>query len=105
MQKILELDAVDLINTKCGKAGGINGVVQWATLAESVDKQIVIGTEWGFGLKVAAKLHLGSAIKNANPVVEFIQKPPGYEVTVRGATRHCEERLDAGVCIHTRPNL
>lgn len=73
VQKILELDAVDLINTKCGKAGGINGVVQWATLAESVDKQIVIGTEWGFGLKVAAKLHLGSAIKNANPVVEFTE--------------------------------
>ena len=73
VQKILHLDAVDLINTKCGKAGGINGVVQWATLAESVDKQIVIGTEWGFGLKVAAKLHLGSAIKNSNPVVEFTE--------------------------------
>ena len=73
VQKILSLDAVDLINTKCAKAGGINGVVQWATLAESVDKQIVIGTEWGFGLKVAAKLHLGSAIKNSNPVVEFTE--------------------------------
>jgi len=73
VQKILQLDAVDLINTKCAKAGGIHGVTQWATLAESVDKKIVIGTEWGFGLKVAAKLHLGCSIKNADPIVEFTE--------------------------------
>ena len=34
---------------------------------------IVIGTEWGAGAKVAAKLHLASAISNANPVVEFTE--------------------------------
>ena len=31
------------------------------------------GAEWGVGLKVAAKLHLGAAIKNADPVVEFTE--------------------------------
>ena len=46
---------------------------QWATLAESADLPIVIGTEWGAGAKVAAKLHLGAAIKNADPVVEFTE--------------------------------
>jgi L-alanine-DL-glutamate epimerase-like enolase superfamily enzyme len=73
VQQIIKLDAVDIINTKCAKASGINGVVQWATLAESAGLQIQIGTEWGLGLKVAAKLHLGGAIKNAHPAVEFTE--------------------------------
>jgi len=73
VQQIIKLDAVDIINTKCAKASGINGVVQWAILAESAGLQIQIGTEWGLGLKVAAKLHLGGAIKNAHPAVEFTE--------------------------------
>jgi L-alanine-DL-glutamate epimerase-like enolase superfamily enzyme len=73
VQQIIKLNAVDIINTKCAKASGINGVVQWATLAESAGLDIQIGTEWGLGLKVAAKLHLGGSIKNANPAVEFTE--------------------------------
>jgi L-alanine-DL-glutamate epimerase-like enolase superfamily enzyme len=70
---ILRHEAADIINTKCAKAGGIRGVQQWAAVAEAADKPIVIGTEWGAGLKVAAKLHLGAAVKNADPVVEFTE--------------------------------
>jgi len=70
---ILKEDAADLVNTKCAKASGIRGVKQWAAVAEAADRRIVIGTEWGAGLKVAAKLHLGAAIKNADPVVEFTE--------------------------------
>jgi L-alanine-DL-glutamate epimerase-like enolase superfamily enzyme len=70
---ILREDAADIINTKCAKAGGIRGVKQWAAVAEAAGKQIVIGTEWGAGLKVAAKLHLGAAVKNADPVIEFTE--------------------------------
>ena len=70
---ILKSDAADIINTKCAKAGGIRGVQTWAAAAEAFAKPIVIGTEWGAGLKVAAKLHLGSAVKNADPVVEFTE--------------------------------
>jgi L-alanine-DL-glutamate epimerase-like enolase superfamily enzyme len=73
VHQILKQDAADLINTKCAKAGGILGVEQWAMVTEAAGKQIVIGTEWGLGLKVAAKLHLGAAIKNADPVVEFTE--------------------------------
>ena len=54
-------------------AGGIRGVAQWAVVAEAADKPIVIGTEWGAGLKVAAKLHLGAALPNADPVVELTE--------------------------------
>ena len=71
--QIVKGDVADVINTKCAKAGGIRGVEQWATVAEAAGLPIVIGTEWGAGLKVAAKLHLGAAIKNADPVVEFTE--------------------------------
>ena len=73
VHQIVKQNAADVINTKCGKAGGIRGVRQWAVVAESADLPIVIGTEWGAGLKVAAKLHLGAAIVNADPVVEFTE--------------------------------
>ena len=70
---ILKHDAADIINTKCAKAGGIKGVREWAAVARAADRSVVIGTEWGAGKKVAAKLHLGAALSNANPVVEFTE--------------------------------
>jgi len=73
VHQIVKCDVADVINTKCAKAGGIRGVELWAAIAEAADLPIVIGTEWGTGLKVAAKLHLGAAIKNADPVVEFTE--------------------------------
>lgn len=73
VHQIVKRDIADVINTKCAKAGGIHGVELWAAVAEAADLPIVIGTEWGAGLKVAAKLHLGAAIKNADPVVEFTE--------------------------------
>jgi L-alanine-DL-glutamate epimerase-like enolase superfamily enzyme len=73
VHEIVKHGAADMINTKCAKAGGIRGVEQWATVAEAAGLPIVIGTEWGAGLKVAAKLHLGAAIRNADPVVEFTE--------------------------------
>jgi L-alanine-DL-glutamate epimerase-like enolase superfamily enzyme len=73
VHQIVKRDVADVINTKCAKAGGIHGVALWAAVAEAADIPIVIGTEWGAGLKVAAKLHLGAAIKNADPVVEFTE--------------------------------
>jgi L-Ala-D/L-Glu epimerase len=73
VHQILKHDAADIINTKCAKAGGIKGVVEWAAAAKAAHREVVIGTEWGVGLKVAAKLHLGAAISNAMPVVEFTE--------------------------------
>ena len=70
---ILRQDAADIINPKCAKARSIGGVRLWAAAAQSAGKRIVIGTEWGAGLKVAAKLHLGAAVRNADPVVELTE--------------------------------
>ena len=71
--RLLQAGAVDLINTKCAKALGIKGVREWATVARAAGSGIVIGTEWGSASIVAAKLHLGSALSNADPVVEFTE--------------------------------
>ena len=71
--EILRRGAADIINPKCAKAGGILGVKKWATVTEAAGKEIVIGTEYGLGLRVAAKVILGAAIKNANPIVEFTE--------------------------------
>ncbi len=71
--QLLKNDACDIINTKCSKAGGISGVKKWAAVAEAAEKPIVIGTEYGLGHIVASKVHLGCAIKNADPVVEFTE--------------------------------
>jgi len=70
---LLKNDAVDLINTKCAKALGILGVMQWASVAEAANIPIVIGTEWGTGVKIAAKLHLCAAIKNTDCIVELTE--------------------------------
>ncbi len=71
--QLLKSDACDIINTKCSKAGGISGVKKWAAVAEAARKTIVIGTEYGLGSIVASKVHLGCAIKNADPIVEFTE--------------------------------
>ena len=73
VHQILRHDAADLINTKCAKASGIKGCVEWAAAAKAANRDIVIGTEWGAGLKVAAKLQLGAAVGNANSIVEFTE--------------------------------
>ena len=71
--QLLKSGAVDLINTKCAKASGIKGVREWAAVAKGASTSVVIGTEWGAGTKVAAKLHLGAALANANAIVEFTE--------------------------------
>jgi muconate cycloisomerase len=97
---ILKHDAADIINTKCAKAGGIKGVREWAAAAKAADRSIVIGTEWGAGLKVAAKLHLGAALSNALPVVEFTEIMI-HELLLREPL----ELQDGYLCVPTGPGL
>ena len=97
---ILKHDAADIINTKCAKAGGIKGVREWAAVAKAADRSIVIGTEWGAGLKVAAKLHLGAALSNAHPVVEFTEIMI-HELLLKEPL----ELKDGYLCVPTGPGL
>jgi L-alanine-DL-glutamate epimerase-like enolase superfamily enzyme len=70
---VIKKDAADVINTKLNKVGGIYNVKKCAAIAESGGLETVIGTEWGIGPQVAAKLHLGASTRNVNPVIEFTE--------------------------------
>jgi len=65
--------AADVINAKVAKAGGFYGVKKWAAVAESAGLATVVGTEWGIGSQIAAKLHLGASTKTIHPVIEFTE--------------------------------
>jgi L-alanine-DL-glutamate epimerase-like enolase superfamily enzyme len=73
VMRIIKKGAADVINAKVAKAGGCYGVKKWAALAEAANLGCVIGTEWGIGCQIAAKLHLGASTKNVHPVIEFTE--------------------------------
>jgi L-alanine-DL-glutamate epimerase-like enolase superfamily enzyme len=58
VMRIIKKGAADVILIKIGKAGGLYNAKKIVAIAESAGIQCVIGTEWGLGLKVAAKLQL-----------------------------------------------
>jgi|TARA_B100001971_G_C18251714_1_gene578775 L-alanine-DL-glutamate epimerase-like enolase superfamily enzyme len=73
VMRIIKKGAADVINAKIAKAGGFYGVKKWAAVAESAGLATVIGTEWGVGSQIAAKLHLGGSTKTIHPVIEFTE--------------------------------
>jgi L-alanine-DL-glutamate epimerase-like enolase superfamily enzyme len=73
VMNIIKKGAADVINAKVAKAGGIYGVKKWSAVAESAGLGVVIGTEWGVGSQIAAKLHLGGSTRNVHPVIEFTE--------------------------------
>jgi L-alanine-DL-glutamate epimerase-like enolase superfamily enzyme len=73
VMRIIKKGAADVINAKVAKAGGFYGVKKWAAVAESAGLDTVVGTEWGIGSQIAAKLHLGGSTKTIHPVIEFTE--------------------------------
>jgi L-alanine-DL-glutamate epimerase-like enolase superfamily enzyme len=61
VMEIIKKGAADVILLKIGKAGGLYNVKKISAVAEAAGMQCVIGTEWGLGLKVAAKLQLATS--------------------------------------------
>jgi len=70
---IVKKQAADVINIKVAKAGGLYNAKKIAAIAEAADLQCVIGTEWGLGIKIASKLHLGASTRNIRDAVEFTE--------------------------------
>ena len=56
-----------------GKAGGLYQAKKIAAVAEAAGLECVIGTAWGLGVKVAAKLHLAAATRSLRHGVEFTE--------------------------------
>lgn len=73
VMRIIKKGAADVINAKIAKAGGFYGVKKWAAVAESAGLATVVGTEWGVGSQIAAKLCLGGSTKTIHPVIEFTE--------------------------------
>ena len=71
--QIVRAGAADVINIKIGKAGGLYQSKKIAAVAEAAGLECVIGTAWGLGIKVAAKLHLAAATRSLRRGVEFTE--------------------------------
>lgn len=71
--RVIRRGAADVINVKIGKAGGLLQARKIVALAESAGVRCVVGTAFGTGLEIAAKLHLVAATPWLSPAVEFTE--------------------------------
>lgn len=70
---IIRQGAADVINIKVAKAGGLYQAKKIAALAEAAGLGCVLGTAFGLGIKVAAKLHLAASTRTIMDAVEFTE--------------------------------
>ena len=71
--RIVRAGAADVLNVKIGKAGGLLQAAKIAAIAEAAGVRCVLGTAFGTGLEIAAKLHLAAALPNVVDAVEFTE--------------------------------
>lgn len=70
---VIRHEAADVLNVKLGKAGGIANGTRIATLAEAAGLGVVLGTSFGLGLEVAAKLQLAACTLGLAGAVEVTE--------------------------------
>jgi L-alanine-DL-glutamate epimerase-like enolase superfamily enzyme len=73
VMNIIRQGAADVINIKIAKAGGLYNAKKIAALAEAAGLGCVLGTAFGLGIKIAAKLHLAASTRNIMDAVEFTE--------------------------------
>ena len=71
--RIAENRAADVVNIKIGKAGGLLNAKKIAAVAEAAGLGCVLGTSFGLGIEIAAKLHLAASTPTATGAVEFTE--------------------------------
>ncbi|MGD0441050.1 MAG: enolase C-terminal domain-like protein [Acidimicrobiales bacterium] len=71
--QIVRHEAADVLNIKLGKAGGLYGAKKIAAIAEAAGLRCVLGTAFGLGLEMAAKLQLASSTMSVIDAVEFTE--------------------------------
>ncbi len=72
-EAVVRAGAADVLNIKIGKAGGLCNAMRIAAIAEEAGLQCVLGTSFGTGVKIAAKLHLAAALPRFTGAVEFTE--------------------------------
>lgn len=70
---IIRRNAADVINIKIDKAGGLRAAGKIAALAEAAGLKTVLGTAFGLGPEIAAKLHLAASTVGVTDAVEFTE--------------------------------
>jgi L-alanine-DL-glutamate epimerase-like enolase superfamily enzyme len=70
---LIRHEAADVLNVKIAKAGGLYNAKKIAALAEAAGLKCVLGTGFGLGVKVAAKLHLAASTVGVTDAVEFTE--------------------------------
>jgi L-alanine-DL-glutamate epimerase-like enolase superfamily enzyme len=71
--QIVRHEAADVLNIKLGKAGGLAAAKKVAAIAEASGLGCVLGTAFGLGLEMAAKLHLAASTPGVVDAVEFTE--------------------------------
>jgi L-Ala-D/L-Glu epimerase len=71
--QLIRHEAVDVINIKIGKAGGLYHAKKIAVVAEAAGLRCVLGTAFGLGVEMAAKLHLAASTLLVVDAVEFTE--------------------------------
>lgn len=72
-EAVVRAEAADVLNIKIGKAGGLANAMRIAAIAEEAGLESVLGTAFGVGPKIAAKLHFAAAVKHFTGAVEFTE--------------------------------
>lgn len=72
-EAVIRAGAADVLNIKIGKAGGLANAMKIADIAEAAGLETVLGTAFGIGPKIAAKLHFAAAVKRFTGAVEFTE--------------------------------
>jgi L-alanine-DL-glutamate epimerase-like enolase superfamily enzyme len=71
--QIVKREAADVLNVKLGKAGGLHHAKAVAAIASAAGLRCVVGTAFGLGPEVAAKLHLAASTLGIVDAVEFTE--------------------------------
>jgi L-Ala-D/L-Glu epimerase len=70
---LIKQQAVDVINVKIEKMGGLYNAKKVAAMAEAAGIGCVVGTAFGLGATVAAKLHFAASTMIVHDAVEFTE--------------------------------
>lgn len=71
--QLVKHEAVDVLNIKLPKAGGFYAAKKIAAIADGAGLKVVLGTGFGLGFEIAAKLHLAASTLLAVDAVEFTE--------------------------------
>jgi L-Ala-D/L-Glu epimerase len=71
--QIVRHEAADVLNIKLAKAGGLMSARKIAAIAEAAGLRCVLGTAFGLGPEIAAKLHLAASTGSVVDAVEFTE--------------------------------